>query len=163
MNSDLLNKENYFLQPGYIFASREPHIISTVLGSCVSVCVWDPLLNFGGMNHYIHSKPFKKSESTAQYGSVSVPYLIKMLTELGASKHNLKAHIVGGACHSSMNNCIGKDNVAIAESILKKHYIEIVTMDIGGDMGRKVVFDSKTGEILICKVNSLRKSDWYVH
>lgn len=163
MSSDLLNKEKetYFLQPGYIFVSKDPHLLSTVLGSCVSVCLWDPVLCFGGMNHYIHAKPFKK-ESTAQYGSISIPHLIKLMMNLGSQKYNLKAHIVGGAQNPSMGSSIvGKQNIEIAEKLMRKHCIDIVTLDTGGEMGRKVVFDSYNGEIAIYKVKNLREYDWY--
>jgi len=157
----LSEKKKYFVQPGYIFASREPHLISTVLGSCVSVCIWDTKLRFGGMNHYVHAKPFKK-ERTAHFGSISIPYLIQLMIKLGSQKYNLRAHIIGGAQNPTTDNsCIGKQNAEIAKKLLKKHNIEIATFDSGDKMGRKIVFDSETGEIVVYKVNSLRENDWY--
>ena len=142
--------------------SKMPHVVSTVLGSCISVCLWDTVLNFGGMNHYIHAKPFNKSKRTAQFGSVSIPYLVRLLLEQGSQMQNLKAHIVGGASNPQMKcSKIGQENIDIAEKLLKKFYIDVITMDTGGEMGRKVVFDTKTGEIIVYKVNNLRKSDWY--
>lgn len=154
-------KNKFFVQPGYIFVCKEPHLLSTVLGSCISVCIWDSEKGFGGMNHFIHAKPFKR-EQTAKFGSVSIPHLIKSMLDLGASKHNLRCHIVGGSQnpqHGSM--VVGRDNIKIAESIIKKHYIDIITFDTGGEFGRKVVFDTETGEIVVYKVNSLRENDWY--
>jgi len=163
VSANLLNsdKEKYFVQPGFIFVSKEPYLLSTVLGSCISVCLWDPTLKFGGMNHYLHHKPFKK-EANARFGSVSIPYMINLMINLGSNKHNLKAHVVGGAQNSNMGSyLVGKQNIEIAEKILKKNFIEIVTFDTGGAMGRKVVFDSETGEIVVYKVNNLREYDWY--
>lgn len=156
------DKDKYFLQPGYIFASKRPHLISTVLGSCISVCIWDCSQDFGGMNHYIHAKPYRK-EKSAQFGSISIPYMIKLLLDMGAVKHNLKAHVIGGAQNSLMKSSkIGDENIKIAENVLKKHYIDIVTMDTGGNMGRKVIFDSQTGEVVVYKVNNIRECDWNV-
>ncbi|OGI02648.1 MAG: hypothetical protein A2Y25_03150 [Candidatus Melainabacteria bacterium GWF2_37_15] len=163
MNGNLLNseKEKYFLQPGYIFVSREPHLVSTVLGSCVAVCMWDPVLKFGGMNHYVHSKPFRKQQS-AQFGSVSIIHMIRLMIQLGSNKVNLKAHVAGGAQNPEMGSTIiGAENIKVAEKILKDNYIDIVTFDTGGKMGRKVVFDTETGEIVVYKVNNLREYDWY--
>lgn len=158
---DSEEKEKYFLYPGYIFISKEPHLLSTVLGSCVSVCIWDPALKFGGMNHYMHAKPFKK-ERTAQFGIIAIPYLIKTLIKMGAQKHNLKAHIVGGAQNNQMGSLIvGKQNIEIAEELLRKNFIDIITFDTGGEFGRKVIFDTETGEIVIYKVKKLRDNDWY--
>jgi len=170
MNSGLFDKEeintedkpSYFVQPGYIFVSREPHLLSTVLGSCISVCIWDPVLKFGGMNHYIHAKPFNKKEKSAKYASLSIPYLIKTMVEIGSKKYNLKGHIVGGSQNPKMGSiAVGRDNILIAETLLKQHYIDIITFDTGGELGRKVVFDTETGEIVIYKVNKLREYDWY--
>lgn len=155
-------KENYFLQPGYIFSSMEPHIVSTVLGSCVSVCIWDETKNFGGMNHYTHANPIKKQKPSALFGSIAIPYMIDLLIKMGAQKTDLKAHIIGGAEKKELNSFkIGKQNVKLAEEMLKKNFIPIVTHDTGGEMGRKVVFDTETGEIAILKVHNLREYDWY--
>jgi len=156
------NKQTYFLHPGYIFESKEPHLVSTVLGSCVSVCIWDPILNFGGMNHHIHARPFKKDERSSQYGILAVPYMIKMLVKMGGTRANFKAHIAGGSQSPHMgSSIIGKENIKIAEKILRDNFIQIITVDTGGEMGRKIVFDTETGELAVYKVNSLRESDWY--
>jgi chemotaxis protein CheD len=155
-------KQKYFLHPGYIFVSKEPYLISTVLGSCVSVCIWDSVSGIGGMNHHIHAKPFCKKEYSSQFGSIAIPYMIKELVKMGGIKTNFRAHIIGGAQNPSMgSSLIGKENIKIAEDILRKHFIQIITHDTAGQMGRKVVFDTETGEIAVYKVNSLRESDWH--
>ncbi len=163
MDGNILNadKEKYFLQPGYIFVSKEPHLVSTVLGSCVSVCLWDPILKYGAMNHYLHAKPFGGNR-TAQFGNISITHMIKLMLKMGSDKTNLKSHVLGGAQNPEMgSSIIGKENIKIAEKVLKDNYIDIVTFDTGGSMGRKVVFDTETGEIVVYKVNSLRKYDWH--
>lgn len=159
---NLTTKKKYFVQPGYIFASKNPHLLSTVLGSCVSICLWDSLLCFGGMNHYVHAKPFKKDEHSATFGSISIPHLFNLMLKMGSRKENLKAHIVGGSYNPQFGNkIIGKQNVELAAKFLKKHNIEILSFDSGDKMGRKVVFDTETGEIVVYKVNNLRENDWY--
>jgi len=155
-------KQKYFLHPGCIFVSKEPYLVSTVLGSCVSVCIWDPILNFGGMNHHVHSKPFNKKDRSSQFGTIAIPYMIKLLVNLGGVRGNFKAHIIGGSQNPMMgSSLIGKENIAIAEKVLKENFIQIITVDTAGEMGRKVVFDTETGEIVVYKVNSLRKGDWH--
>jgi chemotaxis protein CheD len=156
------SKQTFFLHPGYIFVCEEPYLISTVLGSCVSVCIWDSFAGIGGMNHHIHAKPFKAQERSSQYGSLALPHMIAMLKSMGGSKINFRAHIVGGSQNSLMgSSIIGKENINIAEKILRENYIQIVTVDTGGEMGRKVVFDTETGELAVYKVNKLRDTDWY--
>ncbi len=163
-NNDCLSSDDkgkYFVQPGYIFVSKEPYLLSTVLGSCISVCIWDPAQGFGGMNHYIHARPFNK-ERTAHYGTVSIPHLIRTMIKSGSKQASLKAHIVGGAQNPRMGSAIiGQQNIQVAETLLREYFIDIVTFDTGGQLGRKVVFDTESGEIAVYKVNKLREEDWY--
>jgi chemotaxis protein CheD len=157
----MLEKQKYFLHPGYIFVSQKPYIIHTVLGSCISVCIWDSKLNFGGVNHYIYPYPFN-NEQNCQFGNISIPHMIKLLVNMGGNKANFRSHIVGGARNSTIqSSSIGENNVTVAKKILKENFIDIITVDTGGDMGRKVIFDNETGEIVIYKVNSIRECDWY--
>ncbi|MCX7747369.1 MAG: chemotaxis protein CheD [Clostridia bacterium] len=152
--------QKYYLQPGFIFVSREPHFIHTVLGSCVSVCIWDDTNFFGGMNHYIYHRS-RNGERNGRVGDASIPYLIKLILELGAQRNNLKAHIVGGAQNPKLSPVIGLDNVRIAEEILSAKGISVITKDIGGLSGRKIIFNSGSGEILVYKGANIRESDWY--
>jgi len=149
----------YFLQPGYIFISREPYLIHTVLGSCVSVCVWDSRSKIGGMNHYIYDKT-RKIRNT-RYGEVSLPYLIKIMLKEGAKKENLKVHLLGGAQNPNLGSSLGKANADFAISYLRKINVEIISEDLGGELGRKVVFNNLTGEIIVYKLNRIRSEDWY--
>lgn len=150
----------YFLQPGYIFVSEQPYLIHTVLGSCVSVCIWDSMRKFGGMNHYIYSKAHS-NERNGKYGDVSIPYLLRLIMNMGSHKHDLKAHVVGGGRNPHLSPGIGEENSQIALDILKSSGIEIITADFGGQTGRKVVFNNESGEILVHKGINIRKSDWY--
>ena len=53
MNQTPGNPPKLFLQPCTIFVHREEHWVSTILGSCISLCLWDPKLGAGGINHYM--------------------------------------------------------------------------------------------------------------
>ncbi|HPP87039.1 MAG TPA: chemotaxis protein CheD [bacterium] len=153
---------NYTLQPGYIYFAKEPTLITTVLGSCVSVALYDTKQKIGGMNHYRLPLPPNKNERTAVYGFPAIYKLIHLLLDNGAEKENLTAQIFGGAINEiySNNEKIGEKNVEIAEKMLKKYSIKIVSKDTGGNLGRKVVFNTFTGECIILKVEKLRRTDW---
>lgn len=153
-------QKTYFLHPGYIFVSQEPHLIHTVLGSCVSVCLWDSEHKCGGICHYILSKS-DKWERSGKYGEVAIPHLIRLMLELGSKKANLRAHIVGGGDHIKFHSSVGAENAALAEELLKRNQIDILTRDVKGQFGRKVVFNSGSGEILINKISEIRQEDWY--
>lgn len=152
--------KNFYLQPGFIFVSQEPYFIHTVLGSCVSVCLWDSINRFGGMNHYIYSS-CNNGEPNGRYGDVSLPHLLKLMTDMGAKKINLRAHLIGGARNVQLNSLVGDDNIVLAEKWLKKNRIQVVTKDVGGESGRKVVFHNQSGEIYVYRVEQVRNSDWY--
>ena len=65
-NSDMPVSSNYFLKPGYILIASKPTVISTVLGSCVSVCLYDRKRGAGGMNHFQLPSIGKSEDTTAR-------------------------------------------------------------------------------------------------
>ena len=153
---------NYMHQPGYILVSKEPAVISTVLGSCVSVALYDKYQKIGGMNHY--KLPISvNGESTAVFGGPAIYKLIQLLVEKKSRVENLMAQIFGGAFNPlyTQNN-IGAENVEIAYKVLKKFNIPVISADTGGELGRKIVFNTFTGEAIIAKVEKLREEDWNV-
>jgi chemotaxis protein CheD len=152
--------EKFFLHPGQIFVSEKPYVIQTVLGSCVSVCIWDTLNKCGGINHFIYSR-YNNGDRNCKYGDISTAYLIKLLKEMGSDLPQMKAHIIGGGRNQKPGCTIGDENVKVAEEILSENKIEIVTKDVGGTTGRKVVFHNQTGEMLVYKGINIRESDWY--
>ena len=77
---------NYFLKPGYILLSVKPTVISTVLGSCVSVCLYDRKMKTGGMNHFQLPYARDKDKTTARFGNVATQYLIRLMIHGGSKK-----------------------------------------------------------------------------
>lgn len=142
--------EKFYLYPGEIFSSKKPHIIDTVLGSCVSVFLWDAVLKFGSVNHYMlpngsrENAPFK-------YGNNAIPELLSRMQKMGSVKQNIRAKIFGGSDISNTNNSfsIGKRNIGIASDLLKIENIPVISFSVGGPLGRKVIFHSGTGTVLI--------------
>ncbi len=156
--------QEYFLRPGYIYLTREPTLISTVLGSCVAVTLWDKKLELGGINHFLFPMVNEPREATARYGNVAMNALIRLFLEEGSRKDALEAQIFGGAClpdSSREAQQVGEDNVSIGREILGRNGIPIISEDIGGTRGRKLIFNSLTNEVVILRVDRLRESDWY--
>jgi chemotaxis protein CheD len=150
----------YFLQPGYIFASQEAHLIHVILGSCVAVCLWDSKQKIGGACHYIYAGS-SNGETNGKNGEVAIKHLIRLMQELGSATNQLKAHIIGGGHNFNSYSSIGNENISIAETILEKYRIRVVSKDVGGTMGRKVIFNSMTGKILVYQTSDIRQTDWY--
>ncbi len=119
-------------------------------------------LKQGGMN--LFQLPFTqdRQRATACYGNVAVLTLLRMLRGHGSRDKHLEAQIVGGAQapHTGKSD-VGRENCRVARTLLVKAGIPIISEDTGGRRGRKVVFRTDTGELMVIKVTHLRKGDWY--
>ena len=154
--------DNYFLHAGFIYVSTRPMIISTVVGSCVAVYIYDRRRRTSGVNHFQFPFIHEKNQATARYGNVAIPTLIHMMINDGSKLKYLEAQIFGGAYHPKLSpKNIGIDNIRIARKILTQKKIRTVSEDVGGKKGRKIVFNTSANEIAVVKVNQLRKEDWF--
>ena len=157
-----MNNDHYLLQPGYVFVPNQGISISTVIGSGVSLCIYDKKNKIGGMNHFQLPYIATKGKTTALYGNVAAIALIKMMLAHGSQRKYLEAQIFGGAYNPNKNDKdIGRENIEIVRKILLKSKISIISEDVGGEKGRKLVFNTSTNEIAVLKVDSLRDADWY--
>jgi len=148
----------YYLLPGALKFSRKPMEITTLLGSCVSVCLWDKNLKIGGINHYM--MPFWNGTGLAspKYGNIAIEKLIKNMVNLGAQRNNIVAKVFGGAAVLNSSECIfniGERNIVIQENVLKQLDITVVAKSLGGDRGRKLIFNTDTG---VVKMKFIKKS-----
>jgi len=158
-----LTSQQYYLSPGYIYVSRVPTVVSTVLGSAVSVCIFDKKKRIGAINHFLYPEMKEKGKTTPLYGNVATLALVRLMLEGGSKVGHLVAQILGGAYNFevSKGRDIGRENVQIARRVLMKLGVKIISEDVGGTLGRKIVFDTATNEMAVLKVERLRASDWY--
>jgi chemotaxis protein CheD len=139
---DLAGRAQMFLHAGGIAVAASPTAITTVLGSCVSVCLYDPDACVGGMNHFLLPLPVARDRSP-RFGAVAMPALVEAVVRAGASRGALVAKVFGGAsvlAPARPGRHLGADNVALALEQLETAHIPIVDRDVGGTRGRKVVF-----------------------
>lgn len=158
-----LVQHQYFLSPGYIYIARTPTVISAVLGSAVSVCIYDKKKKIGAMNCFLYPLIREAGKTTPIYGNVATIALIRMMLDEGSKINHLVAQILGGAYNKevSKGRDVGSENVRIARRVLTSSGVKVISEDVGGNMGRKVVYDTYTNEVAILKVERLRESDWY--
>lgn len=152
------DKGEHYLFPGHIFAHTEPHLVTTVLGSCVSVCLWDSVLRQGGMNHYM--LPLWNGEGLAspKYGTVAIPRLIEVMLELGSRRSDLVAKVFGGGDILKVTNGImnvGQRNVDFALKTLQDEGIPILVSNVRGIQGRKLIFDTEDGAVFMKKLKQI--------
>jgi chemotaxis protein CheD len=137
--------ERVYLAPGRLYASAGDAQVTTILGSCVAVCLWDEAGLAGGMNHFLLPDG---TPASGRFGTSAIALLIEQLLALGAVRHRLKAKVFGGACVVEAfrdTPSLGLRNVETARERLAAEGIAIVASDVGGERGRKVVFDVRSG------------------
>jgi chemotaxis protein CheD len=153
-----------FLKPGYVVLRSCPTQIKAVVASGVAVTFFDRVQAIGGMNHFILPYRTSSSQSTPIFGGPAIVALWNLFEKHGCRREDLDVQLIGGGVNTSVCNYrpgISESNIKVAREILKKlgftHWIE----DVGGDRGRKLMFQTSTGETITAKVASLRARDWY--
>ncbi|WP_448661354.1 chemotaxis protein CheD [Sphingomonas sp. CJ20] len=119
-------------------------MISTLLGSCVAACLYDPVAKVGGMNHFLLGEPSAdhtvSQSDMARYGVHAMELLINGMMAKGASRSRLQAHLYGGGNIVSGLGGIGHSNAAFARRFMETEGITIAHCDLGGRTARKVEF-----------------------
>jgi chemotaxis protein CheD len=152
---DVMKKINIHI--GQLYASKEPVVIQTLLGSCVAVCLYDPLLCIGGMNHILlpGRADLRHFDTVSRYGINAMELLINRVMTLGGNRHNLIAKVFGGA-HIlpaiSPENGVGGKNIEFVLDFLQMEAITIVSQDLGGHDTRKIFFHTDTGEVFLKRI-----------
>ena len=147
-----LNK--HFLYPGTIFAEPHKTLISTVLGSCVAVCLWDRVYSMGGMNHIMLPLWNGERLATPKYGNIAMEKLLARVLAIGCRRENLLAKVFGGANISGSGVelfMIGDRNTMLAMQMLEEFRIPVLAKDVGGRVGRKIIMNTGTGVVLVGK------------
>ena len=145
MIEDQVDISSVYLYPSNIHLGAEPAIVTTVLGSCISVCLFDTQKCIGGINHFM--LPFWNGDglASAKYGNVAMDRLIEGLERLGGNRKDFVAKVFGGAHLVEISMNIGLRNYDVAKQKLESTGIKIVAESVGGERGRKVLYNTKTG------------------
>lgn len=139
-----------FLHPGQVFASADPTEVSTLLGSCVALCVFDRERRVGGINHYLLPHAVAGPRFPARFGSVAIARLVERMADFGSPVRALEAKVFGGASVvrallARSEAGLGAQNIAVALDMLRALGIPVVAQDVGGARGRKLIFHTDDG------------------
>ena len=153
--SRVVSPARVFVIGGKLVVSETPREFVTILGSCVSVCLWNKKTWMGGMNHFLLPETVNDAKSL-NGGISSTRKLIQLMTLKSLSVKNLEAQVFGGANRffgedSFLN--VGTQNVRAAQFVLEEAGIPILQSDTGGQPGRKIYFNTQTGKVVIQKIN----------
>ena len=155
------NKTMVVINPGEYYTSTDNEIISTVLGSCIAVCLYDEVNNIAGMNHFMLVGDLRDErifmEPSARYGIFAMEVLINDIIKKGGKKENLKAKVFDGGHvlnYKTREGNVVDNNIRFAVTFLKLEKIPIVNQDVGGYQGRKILFFTDTYKVLVKKLRS---------
>jgi chemotaxis protein CheD len=140
------------IDPGESYVTRKDEIISTLLGSCVAACLYDPINGVFGMNHFLlaqqhsaHNAALLASDG-GRYGIHAMELLINQMLRQGAQRINLKAKAFGGGDvlrlkhHSRGGKSVGAINCEFIKTFLRTEHIPLVASGLGGHIGRNIFF-----------------------
>jgi len=131
--------------------SGDPKIeLTTVLGSCVATCLYDPVVKIGGMNHFLLAEPATRegrSEFDEHYGLFLMELLVNEMIKLGSVKSRMKARLYGGSNIRAGLSSIGTTNAAFARKFLRDEAIELSFEDLEGTHARRLHFRPASGMV----------------
>jgi len=139
------------IQAGGVIASKTPLLIKTTLGSCISVCLYDPVTRMGGMNHFMLPGVPGDAEGSTRFGVHAMEVLINRLLKLGASRHRLVAKIAGGCSVVDFSSgiSVAERNQRFVEDFLAGEGFEVKARRVGGTHAMEVRFRTDTGDAFV--------------
>ncbi|MBM6551743.1 chemoreceptor glutamine deamidase CheD [Marinomonas ostreistagni] len=145
--------------PGEFYATDQEVMITTLLGSCVTVCLFDLDAKVGGMNHFLLPDGVPENDllsSAGRYGVHAMELLINDIVKLGGRRANLRAKVFGGAnvLQAMTHSQVGDENVRFVQSFLKRELIPVDAYDVLGRFPRKVNFFPTSGRVMMKKLTS---------
>lgn len=161
-----MTKEKLHIQlhPGEYYVSADDVVISTLLGSCVSACIYDPVSRIVGMNHFLLSNrryakdlPYYVTEA-GRYGIHAMELVINGMLALGANRSRLLAKAFGGSSlfqqSPDVGNffCVGSVNERFILDFLRQEHIPLMSQDMGGECGRVIKFHSDDYSVYVRKI-----------
>ncbi|MBI3562454.1 MAG: chemoreceptor glutamine deamidase CheD [Gammaproteobacteria bacterium] len=153
------------LLPGEYYVTCEKETIVTVLGSCVSACIRDPVFGVGGMNHFMlptnqgnGSWEANGVGASTRYGSFAMEQLINDILKHGGVRKNLEVKLVGGGKILAQMTDIGRKNIDFVEEYIRTEALKVIARDLGDIYPRKAYFTPLTGKAFVKKLRSLHNN-----
>lgn len=148
-------KPGVYLHAGQLHVASEPTEITTVLGSCVAVCAWDPVEGIGGMCHYMLPDTVGGKADGPRYAKFALRELIDKIVAKGGLRYRIQARVYGGGTMlnaTTSENDLGSKNVRAAIEWLEKAHVRVIDQDVRGNHGRRVVFHTNDGSTTVRRV-----------
>lgn len=149
--------------PGEYYVTTGDELIVTVLGSCVSACVRDPVFGIGGMNHFMLPSEAVRGDkavvsASARYGNVAMEHLINTILHNGGRRDALEVKIFGGGRILAQMTDIGRRNIEFVRKYIATEGLTLLAQDVGDIYPRKVVYHPPSGRVRLKKLLSLHNN-----
>ncbi len=153
-----------WLNPGELFVAKKPSLVTTILGSCITVCLFHSRQVAGAMCHCL--LPSGQPETKAhfyRYVDSTLPKMLQKLNKLGVPYNEMQAKLFGGAMVNAANgkaffrSQIGPANVKMARHVLQEYEVPIVAECVGGHKGYKLFFHSSSGGVYMSRLGRTKK------
>ena len=137
----------------YAIAHAPGEVVTLGLGSCVGLCMYDPVLKLGALAHVMlpDSKVAKDMANPAKFADTAVPFLLREMSKMGAEKDRLVVKIAGGAqmfsAAGSSRESVGPRNVAAVEQALARAGLSVSAKSVGGSSGKSIGLNLETGQL----------------
>lgn len=156
------------VHPGEYYVTSEDEIISTVLGSCVAVAMFDPNRRVGGLNHFMLPGSLDKQQffmsGSGKYGMYAMEILISELMKAGAWRPALRAKVFGGGSvlrsrPGGSGKTIPQSNIDFAFQFLETEQIPIDSSDTGGVNARKILVFPRTMRVMLKRLGQQSRTE----
>jgi chemotaxis protein CheD len=139
--------------PGEFYITREANeVLVTVLGSCVSACIRDPVIGVGGMNHFMlpqhGSGAWGNDLKSTRFGNFAMEKLINELIKAGCVRERIEIKVFGGGNVTDSSNAVGSDNAEFILTYLKAEGLRCAASDLGGTLPRRIHYYPSTGRVV---------------
>jgi len=144
--------------PGEYYVTSNQEVVTTVLGSCISVCVYDPVNSIGGMNHFMLPSGTSDNDIMSQsfrYGDVAMEKLVNVILRHGGNKAELIFKAFGGGQIIKNMTSIGQRNISFLHKFMTMEGYKLSASDLGGPHPRKVVFNPLDGKVKLKRLQHM--------
>ena len=155
-----------YLKPGEMFLGDEPTVVSTLLGSCVSVTMFNRRQRIGAIchcqlpvNRQVHDSCPNQCMEGFRYVECAIRQMAKLFRNRKVQPRDIEVKVFGGADMfrtakgSSRSKTVGAQNLEAAARVLQEQRLRVLVSDVGGSRGRKIVFYTHTGEVLLKRLD----------
>lgn len=143
---------------GELAVSNDPVdvIVTHALGSCIAVCIFDPIASVGAMLHFLlpdsHINVDRARLQPAAFADTGIPLLFQTAYGYGLDKKRAIVKLAGGAETAdggSSSFMTGRRNALAARNLLWRNGVLIRAQDVGGGTARTVHLSVGDGRLQV--------------